>query len=41
MTEEITQEEDTPKIFAEEQIEKVIEAVKLIDFEALKKKFKK
>ena len=41
MPEETTQEETTTKTFLEEQAEKVIEAVKLIDFEALKRKFKK
>lgn len=41
MPEEIIQEEDTPKTFLEEQAEKVAEVAKRIDFEALKKKFKK
>jgi hypothetical protein len=40
MTEEITQVEET-KTFLEEQAEKVAEVAKRIDFEALKKKFKK
>lgn len=40
MTEEVTQVEET-KTFLEEQAEKVAEVAKRIDFEALKKKFKK